>query len=185
MQRPLSNYYGAYFVLLMMTLFGAMSEATSQDAQQIYVKENKAKEVNVEITTHLGDQQSFVELDVVSFFITLDHAAYLYIFYRDASGQLFQLLPGNAQAEHFFEAGFYIPFPQKNSAFEFEVQAPFGQESLWVFASEKEQIAFKTKGLNNGLIQLDMSYLELIEQIRKTSSQLFGQAQLILHTRKR
>lgn len=139
--------------------------------------------VNIEITTHLGDQQHFVEQDVISFFINLDRAAFIYAFYQDASGNVFQIIPSEAQTEHYFKPGFYIPFPPKNSTFQFVVQAPFGKEQLWVFASNEGQLRFKGKNTVHGVKQLSYAQLELTEYIRAASGQLFGQASLIIHTR--
>ena len=144
---------------------------------------NTQQVVNIEITTHLGDQQSFVEQDVISFFISLDRAAFVYAFYEDASGHVFQLIPSEAQPDHYFNAGFYIPFPEENSTFRFVVQAPFGEEQLWVYASDKAQLKFLAKDSIQGIKQLDQGQKQLTDYISAASRKLFGMAGLIIHTR--
>ncbi|MBI3187449.1 MAG: DUF4384 domain-containing protein [Gammaproteobacteria bacterium] len=141
--------------------------------------------VNIDITTHLGDQQVFLEHDVISFFISLDQGAYLYMFYQDATGKLFQLMPGKAQSKHFFMAGNYIPFPAPESPFKFVVQAPFGEEQLWVFASDQGQLEFKGYAAAQGIKQLELDYAKLAEYIKSASPRLYGKARLAIQTRGR
>ena len=141
--------------------------------------------VNLEITSHLGDQQSFAEQDVISFFISLDQAAFVYAFYQDASGQVYQLIPGRAQPEHYFQPGFYIPFPPQNSSFQFVVQAPFGEEQIWIFASDQGQLVFAGQQSSQGIIRLTVGRSTLVDSIKAASSRLFDEASLTFHTRRR
>jgi hypothetical protein len=97
---------------------------------------NKAT-INPSITTHLGDTQTFREGDIVSFYVSLEIDAYLVIVYQDAGGQLNVLLPNPIQPNNFFKAGWFIPIPNEHNPFQFRITAPFGQETLWVFASDK------------------------------------------------
>lgn len=161
------------------------AKADKQTGIRPDVQTRALESVNIEITTHLGDQQSFVEQDIISFLISLDHAAFLYVFYQDASGLVYQLIPGKAQAEHYFQPGFYIPFPPENSAFQFVVQAPFGEEQLWVFASDQGQIEFKGRDSGQGIKQLTQRPLELATSIRAASGALYGESRLIIHTHSR
>ncbi|HEY9050631.1 MAG TPA: DUF4384 domain-containing protein, partial [Gammaproteobacteria bacterium] len=167
----LFNQLGRHFIicLTIMILFCNLSFAQNSNTKAL-------EQVTIEITTHLGDKQSFVEQDVISFFISLNRAAFLYGFYQDASGHVFQIIPGKAQPEHYFQPGFYIPFPPQNSSFQFVVQAPFGEEQLWVFASEQGQLEFKGKDTSQGIKLLKMGHKEIENYIRASSSQLFGQA---------
>ena len=86
--------------MIFVTLFCTTTQAQNTDA-------SKPDAVDLEITTHLSDQQIFVDPDVISFFINLDKAAYLYAFYQDATGQLFQIMPGPALIDNYFEPQFY------------------------------------------------------------------------------
>ncbi len=42
----------------------------------------KRNHININITTHLGDHQTFMEGDVISFFLSLDKDAYLLVIYE-------------------------------------------------------------------------------------------------------
>lgn len=145
---------------------------------------NSPVKLNIDITTHLGDQQVFVEHDVISFLISLDKAAYLYAFYQDAAGQVTQILPGKAMPEHFFQPGQYLPFPSANSGLQFQVQKPFGEEQLWVFGSDNGEIQFHDVNATTGIAQVAFKQSELENYIRAKSALLFGTAALVIHTRR-
>jgi len=172
------------FLLVMVAAFYNVSLAQDVDSQS-RKGAKPLQSVNLEITTHLGDQQSFVEQDVISFFITLDQATFLYAFYQDASDHVYQLIPGQVQPEHFFQAGFYIPFPAANSAFQFVVQAPFGEEQIWLFASDNGQLEFAGKDSTQGIKQLKQRRSTLADSIKAASERQFGEASLTIHTRRR
>jgi len=138
--------------------------------------------VKIEITSHLGDQQVFVENDLISFFISLDHSAYIYAFYQDAKKNIFQILPSKAQPSHFFNAGYYMPFPAEDSVFKFQVQAPFGRENLFIFASDQHQIKFSEKVAANELMRLSINRSEIEQHIKSVSNGLYGYAQIIIQT---
>ncbi|HEX5636864.1 MAG TPA: DUF4384 domain-containing protein [Gammaproteobacteria bacterium] len=166
---------------MVICVVGAAQAATPSPTQQ----RNAQQIVNIDITTHLGDQQVFLEHDVISFYFSLDQDAFLYVFYRDATGNVFQLMPGTAQTKHYFMAGYYIPFPAQSSSFKFVVESPFGEEQLWVFASEQGQLVFNGKDTAQGIKQLEQDYAELAESIKSVSTKLFGKARLSIQTRRR
>ena len=172
------NSITQHFLKLVILSLSLVNNIAAQES----VNNHTYQTVNIEITTHLGDQQVFVENDLISFFITLDHSAYIYAFYQDAANNIFQILPGKAQTEHYFTAGFYIPFPPKNSAFQFQVQAPFGKEKLWVFASDQKLIVFSEKDADKELTQLNTSLTKIEQRIKTASDMLFGRGQLIIQT---
>lgn len=170
------------FWFVMVTGFHSVSFAQGVRADQ---STKVLQSVNLEITSHLGDQQSFVEQDVISFFISLDQAAFVYAFYQDATGRVYQLIPGRAQPEHYFQPGFYIPFPAQNSSFQFVVQAPFGEEQIWIFASDQGRLVFAGKQSAHGIKQLTEGRSALADSIKAASSRVFGEASLTFHTRRR
>ena len=63
--------------------------------------------ITVEITTHLGDQQAFVEGDVISFLLSLDRDAYVYLFYEDASASNLSDFPKYAKPYTFLPKGLF------------------------------------------------------------------------------
>ena len=133
--------------------------------------------INVSITTHLGENQTFSEGDEVSFLINLDRDAYLLIVYQDAAGALVPLFPTNDQGR--FKAGDFLPFPDENMGLRFVVAAPFGQEKIWVFAASepfpisKEEASSKAFANVKSLLTMvrqhghkpDISYGEAYTQI--------------------
>jgi hypothetical protein len=96
-----------------------------------------SRSINLSVTTHLGDTQSFRDGDIVSFYVSLDKDAYLIIIYQDARGQLSVLLPNPLYPDNFFRAGLFVPIPNEHNPFQFRITPPFGKETLWVFASDK------------------------------------------------
>ena len=95
------------------------------------------KPFNLSVTTHLGDTRQFLEGDLVSFYVSLDANAYLTILYQDSGGSVNLLLPNELHADNFFQAGLFIPIPNEQNPFQFRITAPFGRETLWVWASDR------------------------------------------------
>jgi len=141
-----------------------------------------AQPVDVNITTHLGDQQSFVDGDRISFLLSLDNDAYVYLFYRDAAANLLQLLPNERMPNHFFNAGLFMPVPSAQQAFQFTVQPPYGDEFIYAIASSNDALVFPGKPLANGLILLERDLEKIIDVIRTKSKRLFGRGELRLTT---
>lgn len=138
--------------------------------------------VDIRITTHLGDRQSFSEGDRISFLLSLDRDAYVYLFYRDAAGNRLQLLPNRRMPRHFYSAGVFMPVPSAGQRFQFSVNPPFGVETVYAFASDTGEFEFDGKLLDSGLILLDAEIDRLDAEIRRASRQLFGRAELTLTT---
>jgi hypothetical protein len=141
----------------------------------------ESESIEVGITTHLGDQHSFTRGDRISFFLSLDQKAFVYLFYRDADANLVQLLPNQHLTNHAYEAGVFMPLPSSEQAFQFTVQAPFGDEQLIVFASSKGDFQFPGKLLENGLILLDVGIENFSETI-KNASPVYGKSELRIKT---
>jgi hypothetical protein len=157
---------------LMLSLFFASATVYASEPQTLDVK----------ITTHLGDQQSFVDGDRISFLLSLDSDAYVYLFYRDAASNLLQLLPNERMPDHFFNAGLFMPVPSAQQPFQFTVKPPYGDESIYAIASSNDALVFPGKPLANGLILLDQNPQQIIDVIRKKSKNSFGRGELRLTT---
>ena len=108
--------------------------------------EAKNPKINLSVTTHLGDTQSFREGDVVSFYVSLEKDAYITVVYQDAGDRLNVLLPNALHENNFFTAGWFIPIPNEQNPFRFRITPPFGKETLWVFASDKPFPGLTTAG---------------------------------------
>lgn len=141
------------------------------------------RQVDVRITTHLGDHQSFVDGDRIAFLLSLDADAYVYLFYRDAALNLMQLLPNERMPNHFFNAGLFMPVPAAQQEFQFTVRPPYGEELIYAIASDNESLIFPGKPLAGGLILLDGGLEKISDRIRSKSKKLFGRGDLRLTTR--
>ena len=140
------------------------------------------QDIDVSITTHLGDRQQFVAGDRISFLLSLERDAHVYLFYRDADANLLQLLPNERMPDHFFSAGLFMPVPNRTQPFQFIVSPPYGEESMVAFASDNGDLGFAGTLLDNGL-KLLRDDLELVDRrIRAQSKNLFGRGDLVLTT---
>jgi hypothetical protein len=63
---------------------------------------------------------------------------YARVVYRDAQGNLLQLLPNPHRQNNFFEGGKVITIPGEGDRFDLEVGPPFGIENIIVYASSAE-----------------------------------------------
>lgn len=139
----------SYFIYLL-CLLALLCTCTTISA------ENK-KNLQVEITTHLGDGQEYIEGDEISFLVNVTRDAYLLILYKDASQKLWQLLPNDFNQQAKVGAGLYIPIPGPEQNYRFRASAPFGKETLIVYASESPFQPLKNKATKNGLPLLGIS----------------------------
>lgn len=145
----------------------------------------KPAAVEVGITTHLGDQQTFVEDDVISFLLSLDRDAYVYLFYQDASNNILQIFPNQQGGKHFYNKGVFMPVPPSQTDFEFKIQPPFGEENLLVFATDNADINLGGRILENGLYLIDGPAGNLEFNIRQQSRSQFGYASMVIVSRPR
>jgi len=149
---------------------------------------NSNHEIHLEITTYLGDRQTFVAGDRLSFLVSLDHDAYLLVLYQTAQQQLIQLLPHKYSHAQTYKAGYYIPVPDEQARYQFVIAPPFGKEKIMAFASTRPFTPLDGTPLSNGLRQLSGSLAEITQKLRKESEEeksSFGEAELELTTRAR
>lgn len=146
---------------------------------------SKIQPIQIEITTHLGDEQTFVAGDVISFLLNLDKEAYLLVIYQDAAGNLIQLLPNRESQKSRYQAGLFISLPDEKAPFRFKVQPPYGDETLWAFASDVPPPEIKGKALQNGLKLLKLDFKTLRQTLRTQNQTRYGETRLSIHTRAR
>jgi hypothetical protein len=141
--------------------------------------------IALEATTHLGDSQTFREGDAVSFLLSLDRDAYLVLVYQDAAGNLLKVFPDPSNPSGFVRAGRFLDFPFKGSSFRLRVTAPFGTESLWVFAANSPFPVLEGKRQNDGAVILADSVQGLLARMRgfgRRSGMAYGEARAELMT---
>lgn len=138
--------------------------------------------IDIDITTHLGDRQVFAEGDLVSFFLSLERDAYVYLFYRDAENNLLQLLPNAGMPAHLYRGGMFMPLPSAEQAYQFIVVPPFGDELILAFASDNGHIELPGEELESGLLLLGVDANRVEEIILEASARSFGRTELRLKT---
>ena len=144
--------------------------------------------IHLEITTYLGDRQTFVEGDRLSFLVTLDRDAYLLVLYETAQQQLIQLFPHQYSHLEKYKAGYYIPVPDENARYQFLITPPFGRERILAFAADREFPSLPGQPLANGLRLLTNTAAQVAQQLRQESEERkgeYGEAELELTTRAR
>jgi len=141
--------------------------------------------IDVGITTHLGDRQTFVEGDVISFLLSLDRDAYIYLFYRDASSDIYQIIPNRKSLDHYYKKGFYMPIPRSETDFQFKIKKPFGEESLIVFATDNAEVELTGLWLENGLRLMEGSVDNIETSIRQQSKAQFGTTAMLIKSQAR
>ena len=142
--------------------------------------------IQLEITTYLGDRQTFVEGDKLSFLVTLNQDAYLLVLYETAEHQLLQLLPHKYSTVRKYSAGYYIPVPDDTARYQFIIAPPFGSERILAFASDREFPLLQGKDLANGLRLLSDSTAQVVQQLRDNTENQerdYGEARMELTTR--
>lgn len=149
----------------------------------VYSKDsNQIKSIDIDITTHLGDVQSFQEGDTISFLISLDTDAHVLVIYENADGQLVQLLPNKVSRKSFLSAGLFMGLPDPDADFIFKVQPPFGKETLWAFALDTSLPELKGQYLDDGLKLLTTDISVIQEKLRGWKKKAYGEASLVIHT---
>ena len=136
---------------------------------------SKLQTIPVELSSHLGDLQQFVEGEEIQFLLSLGSDAYIYMFYIDAGNNIKQILPNENQQSNFYAAGYYQTIPEYDNGYRFIINKPFGEESIWIFASDQSISLNKNHG----------SITSIKEKIRQESRQAYGEYTLKITTRKR
>lgn len=142
--------------------------------------------IHLEITTYLGDRQTFVAGDRLSFLVTLDHTAHLLVVYETAKQQLIQLLPHRYSNGDTYQPGYYIAVPDEQAHYEFVIAPPFGKEKILAFACDKPFTTLPGTALANGLRVLSDNKQQLTQHLHQMCDNkqgMFGKASLELTTR--
>jgi len=181
------NAIGATYIRQMMYIILSGILVITSWSVQAEKKQKKAslQPINIEITTHLGDQQIFLENDVVSFLLTHDKDAYITVIYRDASNNLYQVIPNHLHPENHYKAGLFISIPPQDATYRFKIVPPFGKEILWVFASDTGNIVLNGEYISTGIKKISLTLDKVMAIIKTSSHLLYGESKLAIETRKK
>lgn len=134
--------------------------------------------INVSITSHLGDNQTFRKGDSLYYFLSLDQKAYVLLIYETAEKQIIQIFPNKFVQKKTFDAVNFYRIPDKSMPLSFEVSEPFGRESIWVFAADVPFPHTPGKETENGLkvlaVQNMLSLKKRLENISIQENTSFG-----------
>lgn len=125
----------------------------------------KREGMHVDITSFIGDKQSFRVGDELSFLISLNENAWLYMYYENAEGNVYQLMPSVLYTDNHASAGDFIAFPSLDAAFNLEISPPFGEEHVWLLASEKELTL--PRYANHNLTEIEVSLADIKSDFEK------------------
>lgn len=146
-------------ILRLIIILACLSAATS----------GAKNSINVEITSHLGDEKVFYAGDTINFLVSTDRSAYLLMIYETADGKLIQIFPNRFASQKRYKADSYFPIPDADSGFQFVISEPFGKEKVWIFASDKKFPDFKGRWLGNGSKLLGGKKTFTLRNIKKRS----------------
>lgn len=145
-----------------------------------------AKQIKLAITSEFGDNQTYVEGDELYYYVSADRECYLLLIYQDAQDNLIQVLPSGQDTENYLPAADFIRLPKAGSNYEFIVEAPFGSESVYAFASSKPFDSLARSILSNGFYLLEgASIADIRSQLRTfshNSGAFYGEARTKLNT---
>lgn len=125
--------------------------------------------LHVDITSFIGDEQSFRIGDELSFLISLNENAWLYMYYENSEGNVYQLIPSVLHPDNHVSAGDFIPFPSVEAAFRLEISPPFGEERVWLLATE-QQLSLPSL-TNNKLRELSISLTDMQSDLKKMTQE--------------
>ncbi len=94
------------------------------------------------------DRKAYKAGEKVKVYIKGNKPFYARVVYRDASGEMVQLLPNPHRSGNYFNGGTVYEIPSGGDGFELEVSPPFGEENILVFASTAPlgEISTQTRG---------------------------------------
>jgi hypothetical protein len=94
------------------------------------------------------DKKAYREGEKVKVYIKGNKPFYAKVIYKDASGEMVQILPNVHRSDNYFNGGSMYEIPAGGDGFDLEVSPPFGEENIIVYASSAPlgEISTTTRG---------------------------------------
>lgn len=94
------------------------------------------------------DKKEYQAGEKIKVYIKGNKPFYARVLYKEAGGELLQLLPNPYRTENYFNGGVMYEIPAGNDKFDLEVSPPFGEENVIVYASTSPlgEIGVETRG---------------------------------------
>lgn len=84
------------------------------------------------------DKKQYKNKDQIKIFLKGNRPFYARVLYVNVRGESLQLLPNPSRNNNYFNGGVIYEIPSGNDRFELEVNPPFGEEKILVYASSTE-----------------------------------------------
>lgn len=81
------------------------------------------------------DKKEYERGDRMKIYIKGNKPFYARVIYKDAAGEMVQILPNPYRNENYFQGGVIYEIPSGNDRFDLEISPPFGEENITVYAS--------------------------------------------------
>ena len=107
-------------------------KAMQKIGEGINVNDDPSAPLNVKVWTGKKDYKQSEKIKV---YIKGNKPFYAKILYKDAGGNMVQLLPNPFRKENYFNGGVIYELPSGNDRFDLEVSPPFGREDIVLYAS--------------------------------------------------
>ena len=88
--------------------------------------------LNVKLWT---DKKEYKSSEKIKIYIKGNKPFYARVVYKDARGNMVQLLPNPYKTDNYFNGGVVYEIPSGNDKFELDVSPPFGKENITVYSS--------------------------------------------------
>ena len=93
--------------------------------------DDPAGPLNVQVWT---DKKEYRQGEKIRIYLKGNKPFYARVAYKDATGNILQLLPNPFRKDNYFHGGVVYDFPSGNDRFVLEITPPFGQEGIMVYA---------------------------------------------------
>ncbi len=109
------------------------------------VADDPSAPLNIKVWT---DKKEYKSGEKIKVFLRGNKPFYARILYKDAGGELVQLLPNPYRSSTYFHGGTIYELPSGDDKFDLEVGPPFGSENVVVYASTSPlgEISTQTRG---------------------------------------
>jgi len=111
------------------------------------------------------DKKAYKEGEKIKVYIKGNKPFYARVIYKDASGEMVQILPNPYRTDNYFNGGAMYEIPSGADKFDLEVRPPFGDENIIVYASSAPlgEIKTTTRGV---MLQVTTSERDLGSRTR-------------------
>jgi len=96
------------------------------------VVDNPSAPLHVRLWT---DKKEYERGDRMRIYIKGNKPFYARVIYKDAVGEMVQILPNPYRNENYFQGGVIYEIPSGNDKFDLEINPPFGEENISIYAS--------------------------------------------------